>query len=116
MIQALEVRQKLRAFLSHQLSLDDFEDWLVGHSWNMHVDSSAEVNDLVSAIELALSEHSSQHLDESELRSKLFKVLGEIVVQVTIANDRVTVTLARRVVTANSAGPPRVAGRVLAIA
>jgi hypothetical protein len=107
MIQALEIRQKLRAFLSRQLSLDDFEDWLVAHSWNMHVDSPAEAIDLVSSIELALSEHSSQHLDTSELRTRLFKVLDEIIVELAIGSSTLTVMPTRRIVTANSAGAPR---------
>lgn len=107
MIQPSEVRQKLRAFLSRQLSLDDFEDWLVAQSWNMHIDSSAEARDLVSSIELALSEHSNGHLDASELRTKLFKVLDQIVVEVDVVSDKLAFSSSRRFVTANSAGAPR---------
>jgi len=71
MIYASQVRDQLAKYLDDQVSLDDFEDWLVQNSWNMHRDSDQQARDLVAQIELALSEHSSGHLDVDELRTKL---------------------------------------------
>jgi hypothetical protein len=75
MISELEVRQKLAELLADQLDLEEFEDWLVQRSWNMHLDSSAGAQSLVSAVELALSEHSSGHLSEESLFDQLRSLL-----------------------------------------
>ena len=56
MIEASEIRGKLAAVSLGEMSMDDFEDWLVAHSWNMHQDSTPEAIELVSSIELLLSE------------------------------------------------------------
>jgi glutamine synthetase adenylyltransferase len=66
-----QIREKLGRFLSHEMSLDQFEDWLVQHSWNMHRDSDESAQKLASAIELRLAEHSSGHLDDAALRDEL---------------------------------------------
>lgn len=84
MIRESEIRQKLIEHLSDRLSLDDFEDWLVAHSWNMHQDSAPSAQDLASALELALYEYSSGHLTEAELRSELMSLSGNIVVAVEL--------------------------------
>ena len=47
---------KLAAVSLGEVSMDDFEDWLVTHSWNMHLDSTPEAIELVSSIEFLLSE------------------------------------------------------------
>ena len=51
MLSADSVRAHIAALLNGQLSLDDFEDWIVSSSWNVlqHVD--AEARQLVGAIE-----------------------------------------------------------------
>ncbi len=76
MIREMEVRRKLADLLAGRLDLEEFEDWLVQRSWNMHLDSSSGAQDLVSAIELALAEHSSSHLSEESLHDKLLLLLN----------------------------------------
>jgi hypothetical protein len=71
MIAENQIREKLARYLSNELSLDHFEDWLVERSWNMHVDSDESAQKLASAIELRLAEYSSGHLDEVALRNEL---------------------------------------------
>lgn len=67
MIQENEIREKLA-----QLSdLDEFEDWLAQHSWNMHQDSDLGAQKLVGKIEIVLSEYSNGHINEFELRQQL---------------------------------------------
>jgi len=78
MIREVEVRQQLAALLSGELDLETFEDWLVQRSWNMHLDSSSGAQDLVSAVELALAEHSSDHLSEEGLHDKLLSLLDPV--------------------------------------
>ena len=62
MILEAEIREKLAELLSGRLDLESIEDWLVQHSWNMHLDSDRAAQDLASGVELALAEHSSGHL------------------------------------------------------
>ena len=71
MIVESEIREKLGRFLSKEISLDQFEDWLVQRSWNMHEDSPEAAQKLVASIELRLAEHSSGHLDEGSLHNEL---------------------------------------------
>ena len=71
MIAESEIRQRLARYLARETSLDQFEDWLVKQSWNMHRDSEEAAQKLVSAVELRLAEHSSGHLDEPALREQL---------------------------------------------
>ena len=78
MITELEIRKELSWFLSNQIPLDDFEDWLVSKSWNMHVDSLGAAQKLVSEIELCLSEYSRGHLDFGELRRELLPYVTNI--------------------------------------
>lgn len=71
MITQAQIVRQIEYLLAGKISLDDFEDWLVRSSWNMHLDSTSEAQELVWKIELSLAEHSSGHLDETELRTEL---------------------------------------------
>jgi hypothetical protein len=108
MIQESEIRQKLSALLQYQISLDEFEDWLVEHSWNMHKDSQRSAQDLVSAVELAFSEYSNGHLNDKELRDRLVQALGQIVVNVRVTDNFAVSPLKVSIITTGtSSGPPQ---------
>lgn len=77
MITETEIREKLTALLDDDLSLEDFEDWLVGQSHNMHLDSGSDAQELVEAIMLPLFEYSSGDLLYEELRQELSSVLSK---------------------------------------
>ena len=62
-----ELREKVRAVVLRGISIDEFEDWLVAHSWDMHQWAAPEIQRLVSYLELRLAEHSSEHLSADEL-------------------------------------------------
>jgi hypothetical protein len=79
MILEAEIREKLSELLSGRLDLESFEDWLVQHSWNMHLDSDPAAQDLAAGVELALAEHSSGHLSDDELRQELHALPGQVV-------------------------------------
>lgn len=81
MIADYAIREKLAHFLTGGLSLDQFEDWLVQKSWNMHRDSDDQSQKLASAIELRLAEHSNGHLSEPELRAELLGFVTKYVVR-----------------------------------
>lgn len=74
MITESQIRERLAAFLTNAIPLDEFEDWLVQNSWNMHQDSDPAAQELAGAIDLRLSEHSSGHLRENQLRDELISL------------------------------------------
>ena len=71
MITQSQIFRQIESLLANKISLGDFEDWLVRSSWNMHLDSGSEDRELVWKIELNLAEHSSGHLDETDLLAQL---------------------------------------------
>ncbi len=71
MIAQSQIREKISRYLRHEISLDQFEDWLVQRSWNMHKDSDEDAQRLASEVELRLAEHSSGHLTVAALRDEL---------------------------------------------
>ena len=87
------------AFLADELSLDRFEDWLVQSSWDMHLDSPPAAVDLVAAIELPLSEYSSGHHDQSELRNQLRQISSYTVVSAELQADAIHVISGSRYAT-----------------
>ena len=86
MISESQIREKLGRYLRRDLSLDQFEDWLVQQSWNMHKDSSDPAQKLASAVELRLAEHSSGHMDEPALRDELRKFANPSIVYISFGN------------------------------
>jgi hypothetical protein len=76
MLTEAQIRQRLAAFLENRSSLDELEDWLVQHSWNMHKDSEPLAQELAAAVELRLAEHSSEHLTEAALREELAELIS----------------------------------------
>jgi hypothetical protein len=71
MITEAQIQQQLFGYLTRALSLNEFEDWLVQQSWNMHRDSSDAAQRLVGAIELRLAEYSDNHLTDDGLEREL---------------------------------------------
>jgi hypothetical protein len=78
MILESEIRNRLADVLDGDADLDDFEDWLVQNSWNMHLDSHHGAQELASSIELAFAEHSSSHISDHQLRSQLLSLLDNV--------------------------------------
>jgi hypothetical protein len=71
MLAHVELRNQLIRFLNDELSLEDFEDWFVQNSWNVHKIPDLVLQRLVYAVELRLAEMSSEHLSEDEFRREL---------------------------------------------
>ena len=65
------IREKLAKFLANEISLPDFEDWFVQQTWGVQKDDNKELRQVIHAIELRLSEFSSEHMDEQGLRKEL---------------------------------------------
>jgi hypothetical protein len=106
MIQEAEVRNRIAALASGQLSLVDFERWLGPASRNMHADSSPEAIDLVSSIHLLLSERDHGDLSNDELRQDLLNLVDKTgIIEVVLALDP-TVSLVRARSASNAANFP----------
>src|SRR5437016_337091 len=65
------IRAQVAKFLARELDADQFEDWIVQNTWNIHQDPDESLQRLAYAIDAALAEYSSGHIDEPELRRKL---------------------------------------------
>src|SRR5438045_1633215 len=96
MIYETAIRDKLIALLRNEINLVDFDSWLGRESWNMHRDSSTEAQNLVGAIELALSEYSSGHLSNAELLAELRSLVDSVIAEVFIIISPVVPSHQRR--------------------
>ena len=84
MVSSLEIRirEKLVQYLVQELSIDEFEDWIVQHTWNVHQVDSGTVQDLASAIEARLAEYSGGHITEESLRNQLRPLAQQYVMMI----------------------------------
>jgi hypothetical protein len=89
MIEAQEVRSKIASLLRNDISMEDFSQWVVDESWNMHKDSSQVAIDLVSNIHLLLAEHDSHNSVDvrQELESLLY---ADAVPRLVISDDAIS--------------------------
>lgn len=80
MITESQIRERLFSYLTRNITLNDFEDWLVAQSWNMHLDSDDAAQQLVGAIELRLAEYSDHHLNDASLERELAGLIAPSIV------------------------------------
>lgn len=73
----LALRQHLTDYLDAVVPLDEFQDWLVGATWDIDETGDHAAIELTYDIKLALAEHSGGHISEDELRSELRPLLPE---------------------------------------
>jgi hypothetical protein len=71
MVSSSQIKQQLAKFLDGQISFEAFEDWFAQNTWNVHLSGSAAAEELTFAVEESLSEFSSRHINENELRDEL---------------------------------------------
>lgn len=67
---ASSIHEQIIAFLVGDLSLPEFQDWLVGATWDVEQRSPQSV-DLTYEIKLALAEHSRGDISAHALRERL---------------------------------------------
>jgi len=90
MLEASRIREELKRLVEGEIPLDHFEDWLVGQSWNMHVDAGPVAQAFVAAIELRLAEYSSSHLSWEQMVGEFRSLLdGSAVLHVRLNADPV---------------------------
>jgi len=62
-------------FLYANMSFEVFENWFVQNTWNIHLSGSIATESLTFAVEESLSEYSSRHINERQLRQELAAIL-----------------------------------------
>jgi hypothetical protein len=72
-----EIRSRLIDQLIGNLSLEDFESWLVSSSWDMPKAGWNDARELIAEIELVLAEFSLAHLSEHQLREELLTLVRD---------------------------------------
>jgi hypothetical protein len=92
MIQENEIRAQLVEYLSGNRGLDEFEDWFVQRSWNMHRDSSPDAQRLASQVELALSEFNNDDITEAALRERMRSLASTHIVSFSPVQESGSVT------------------------
>jgi hypothetical protein len=70
-----EIRDRIAAYLLGELTLDEFQHWLIPRAWEASPGNAdlREPNalELLGDLELRLAEYTNGHLDESELQEAL---------------------------------------------
>ena len=75
MIIESQIREQLGRYLEGKSSFEQFEDWLVGNSYNMHKDSNQQAQNLVHDIDLVIYEYLDGNIMEDKLKSMLRSLL-----------------------------------------
>lgn len=72
MLHERELRRQLQLFVDSEVSLREFNRWLVGASWDMFSDGSSEsAKHMASEIQMRIAEFGENDIEEAELRREL---------------------------------------------
>ncbi|HUG94249.1 MAG TPA: hypothetical protein VML55_25695 [Planctomycetaceae bacterium] len=66
-----DIRIKLGEYVTCQVGLEEFHDWLSPVLWDIEDQGEPGAADLAYSIELAIAEYSAGHMNEQELREEL---------------------------------------------
>ncbi len=84
---ALAIQDQAISFLTGEISLPDFQDWLVGATWNVEERGEPHATDMAYDIKLALAEHSRGDISLAELHKRVSEVVATTVRVVNIGTD-----------------------------
>ena len=76
MITESQVQAKLGSLLVGTIDLEQFHEWLVAHSYDMHLDSSPEARRLVNSVYGPVHEYGDGLISEQELMTELVDLLS----------------------------------------
>jgi hypothetical protein len=68
---AIAIREQVNSFLSGNLTLPQFQEWLVANTWDVEDHGDAHATDVTYEIKLALAEHSRGDISGDELRDRM---------------------------------------------
>jgi hypothetical protein len=72
---ASDIRERVISFLMEELPLPEFQEWLVGATWDVEDHGNPEAINLTYAIKLALAEHGRGDISSSDLRDRLSELV-----------------------------------------
>jgi hypothetical protein len=67
----IDIRERVNSFLSGNLTLAQFQDWLVANTWDVEEHGDPHATDVTYEIKLALAEHSRGDISGNELRDRM---------------------------------------------
>jgi hypothetical protein len=76
LVNASEIRFRLADWLAGDRSLDEFDDWFVPATWDIHNSGDSEAEVLTDEIELRLSEYTDGVLSPEDLKRELSALAG----------------------------------------
>lgn len=94
MVTVQMLHEWLVRLLAGEVSLQQFEEWFVPQTWNMHLDSDLDAQRLASAIELRLAEFSNEHMTEKELLRELRHLAENYSLRVSLGGQAASYTTA----------------------
>ena len=68
---AFDIRAWVTAFLAGELTLPQFQEWLVARTWNVEGHGAPMTTDVTYEIKLALAEHGRGDISQNELHRRL---------------------------------------------
>ena len=70
------IRDQTTALLTDQVSLPEFQDWLVGAAWDIEQHDDPEAADVAYSATLALAELSRGDISQSESRARVREIVA----------------------------------------
>lgn len=77
-----QIRAQLARYLDGELSLEQFEDWFLPATWNVHLAEDDEAANLAYDIDAVLAQASSERWPEARIKASLGDVLSIIRLQI----------------------------------
>ena len=75
MISKDQIRERLIDYLAGNLLFEQFEDWLIDQSWDMHQASPRDAQEMVLDIKEAIYQYLDRYIDEDALKQKLYPLV-----------------------------------------
>jgi len=72
---AVDIRERVIAFLAGELTLPRFQEWLVEKTWDVEEHGDPTATDMTYEIKLALAEHSRGDISWNALRDRMNEVV-----------------------------------------
>jgi hypothetical protein len=82
------IQQELDRYLRDDISLAEFEAWLVPETWDISPQADAAAHDLATAVTLRIAEFTSGDWTEAELRDALVQIKPTITPSGTSGKDQ----------------------------
>lgn len=89
---ALTLREHVIAYLVDDISLPDFQDWLVGATWEVEDRGEPQAIEMTYEIKLALAEYGQGDINLRELREQLSDLVATANIADVEVNEGIVIT------------------------